>query len=105
MINIYQGETLYVDVTIINEAGEELSLTDFEGVLAYSKSGVTSQVDCTIVGSVMTGKLTNEITAALSAGEYTLEMKAYDSSGGDIGVVLIEQMQVETSVIPSYDPA
>jgi len=99
LIKIYQGESLELEFTVVNEDREAVDLSGASAKLFYRKNkGTVSEITCTIASNVITAKFTPAVTA-LMQGKYEAELKMLDSSS-DVDMLDV----IEIEVIKSLDP-
>ena len=101
MINIYQGETAYLEVTVLNEDGQAADLNGATAKFICAKGTETLKKDCTIVGNVVKVKLLPEDTDNMS-GNYKFEIKLKDVAN-DVDTILYSSFTVQKSLLPQYD--
>jgi len=101
MIEAYQGETLKIKLTIINEAGETQTDINAVGVFAYTQNSVTIEVVATITAGIFEVELAPATTKEM-IGRYDTESKIKDTDDNDIGVIQKITMEILKSTIPNY---
>lgn len=102
MINICQGTTANIEVSLYNNAGTFLSTLAGTGVLLYRRGGTVSSKSGTITDGVLAIAFTPAETAELK-GEYDIEVKAKDSSTLEIDCVIHDDtMNVTVSLDPDW---
>jgi hypothetical protein len=101
MIRCLQGETLKVEVNVVDAAGDPKELTGASAQLAYRKAGEdAAEKVCAIVGSQVSVLFSAADTAAMS-GQYSLEIKVKDVSSY-VDAVYTETLNIEPSLQPNY---
>lgn len=101
MIRCLQGETLKVEISVVDGAGDPKDLTGADAQMAYKKAGEDAvEKSCSIASSQVSVLFSAADTAVMS-GQYSLEIKVKDSSGY-VDAVYQETLSVEPSLIPSY---
>ena len=99
MIKIYQGESLELKFTVVDEDRTAVDLSGASASLFYRKNkGDVSEVSCSIASNVITAKLTPSVTA-LMLGKYEAELKMLDISDD---VDMLDKLEFE--VLKSLDP-
>lgn len=100
MINIYQGETVNVEINVVDQNGEDVSLFGAEAVFSFRSIDSVEVVSktCTINGSKINVTMTPlETTNMLGAYQYEVKLK---DNNGDIDMILADRINVEMSIIP-----
>lgn len=100
MFRIYQGETIYINITVLDEAGEPANLTNATAKFVCTKGTETIKKACSIAGNVVTAKLEPADTKAM-LGKYLFEVKTQDILG-DIDTLQQDYLEVLQSIIPDY---
>jgi hypothetical protein len=101
LINIYQGETAYIEVSVLDETGQAADLNGATAKFACMKGTELLKKDCTIVGNVVKVKLLPEDTDSMQ-GNYKFEIKLQDIAN-DVDTILYSNFTVQKSLIPQYD--
>lgn len=101
MIEIYQGETLLVELTVVDEAGDAKDLSGATVGMFYKvPGGKIYEKACTVAGNIVSAKFEPDETAVLF-GTHTLEVKIKDSLD-DVDMVYTETMEVSKSLDPDF---
>ena len=100
MKNIYQGETLFVEITVLDSEGAAANLLGAEAYFAY-KNGVTDLVTkpCSIENNIIKTTLEADETAAM-LGNYAVEVKLRDLNGA-VDTILVSTLKVLKSIMPT----
>lgn len=100
MISIYQGETVNVEIKVVDSAGSDVLLDGAEAVFSFK--GIESEEvvskACTIVNSVIKVKMTSAETSEM-IGAYAYEVKLLDNAG-DVDMILADRINVSMSIAP-----
>lgn len=100
MINIYQGETAYIEIEVFDNLGEAMDLTGASAILAYKQNLTVIKRPCTIESNILAKLPTSETETML--GNYLVEVKLQDANM-DVKTIMIERLTVAQSVIPKFE--
>lgn len=101
MIRVLKGESLLVEVNVVDAAGVAKDLTGASSLAAYKKVGAAAvEKSPTITDNIVSVSFTAAETATM-AGQYAIEIKVKDSDNY-IDAVYMETLNVEPSLIPDF---
>jgi len=100
LFSIYQGETVYIKVTVLDEEGTAANLAGATAKFACSKGTELFKKECTISDNIITAKFAPVDTKTM-LGKYLFEVKIEDATG-DIDTLLQDYVYVMKSIIPDY---
>jgi len=101
VINIYQGETAYIEIEVLDNLGNAIDLTGTNAKLAYKKGSALVKKTCTIESNILKVKLPSSETETM-LGNYLIEIKLQDANT-DVKTIMVERLTVSQSVIPKFE--
>lgn len=103
MIRCLQGETLKIEISVVDGAGDPKDLTGASAQIAYRKAGESAvEASCVVdeAGSKVSYLFAAATTATMS-GQYSIEVKVKDAVS-QVDAVYTETLNVEPSLQPNY---
>lgn len=103
MINLYQGETASIVITVVDTTGTPVPLSGATAIFSYRQAldpeATVVTLSCYINDSTVSTEI-DALTTSEMLGDYVYETKVRDYTG-DIDMVLTGIMRVTESIIPT----